>query len=204
MAKLGVITDGISRDLEHALQVMTEAGLEYAELQFVWDKEVGDFNDDEMARALDLDLAGSGLLVSFLALGLGVGVVAGGPLVDRFPRRPAFVGAMLLAGVPLLCAGPDLELSIWLPWIDPQAVIPSHRATVDHDALVRIGVGGVIDVLMRIDKPLDKEIGELTGKQQAVTGSPVRVSNDRLTEEVRDVAPGEVGLRHVTEHVLIG
>ena len=54
MAKLGVITDGISRDLEHALQVMTEAGLEYAELQFVWDKEVGDFNDDEMARALNL------------------------------------------------------------------------------------------------------------------------------------------------------
>jgi sugar phosphate isomerase/epimerase len=54
MAKLGVITDGISRDLEHALQVMTEAGLEYAELQFVWDKEVGDFTDDEMARALEL------------------------------------------------------------------------------------------------------------------------------------------------------
>ena len=25
MAKLGLITDGISRDLEHALQVMTEA-----------------------------------------------------------------------------------------------------------------------------------------------------------------------------------
>ncbi len=54
MAKLGVITDGISRDLEHALQVMTEADLEYAELQFVWDKEVGDFDDDQMATALDL------------------------------------------------------------------------------------------------------------------------------------------------------
>ena len=54
MAKLGVITDGISRDLEHALQIMTEAGLEYAELQFVWDKEVGDLDDDEMARVADL------------------------------------------------------------------------------------------------------------------------------------------------------
>ena len=54
MAKLGVITDGISRDLEYALQVMTDADLEYAELQFVWEKEVGDFSDDEMARALDL------------------------------------------------------------------------------------------------------------------------------------------------------
>jgi len=54
MAKLGVITDGISRDLEHALQVMTDADLEYAEMQFVWDKEVGDFDDDQMATALDL------------------------------------------------------------------------------------------------------------------------------------------------------
>ena len=54
MAKLGVITDGISRDFEHALQVMTDAGLEYAELQYLWDKEVGDLNDDEMAQAKGL------------------------------------------------------------------------------------------------------------------------------------------------------
>ena len=33
MAKLGVITDGISRDFEHALTVMDEFGLDYAELQ---------------------------------------------------------------------------------------------------------------------------------------------------------------------------
>ena len=33
--KLGVITDGIDRDLEHALKVMNETGLDYAELQFV-------------------------------------------------------------------------------------------------------------------------------------------------------------------------
>lgn len=54
MAKLGVITDGISRDFEHALHVMTENGLQYAELQYLWDKEVGDLNDDEMSRAKDL------------------------------------------------------------------------------------------------------------------------------------------------------
>jgi sugar phosphate isomerase/epimerase len=54
MSKLGVITDGISRDLEHALQVATEHDLEYAELQFVWDKEVGDLDDDQMATALAL------------------------------------------------------------------------------------------------------------------------------------------------------
>lgn len=48
--KLGVICDGISRDLAHALTVMDEFGLEYAELQFVWDKEVGDHSPDEIAK----------------------------------------------------------------------------------------------------------------------------------------------------------
>lgn len=49
-AKLGVITDGISRDLEHALGVMDKVGLEYAELQYLWDKEVGDLDANELAR----------------------------------------------------------------------------------------------------------------------------------------------------------
>lgn len=52
--KLGVITDGISRDFEHALTVMNEFGLDYAELQFLWDKEVGDLDREELIRALDL------------------------------------------------------------------------------------------------------------------------------------------------------
>ena len=52
--KLGVITDGISRDFEHALTVMDEFGLEYAELQFVWDKEVGDLDAGELRRVQDL------------------------------------------------------------------------------------------------------------------------------------------------------
>ncbi len=50
MSKLGVITDGISRDFEHALKVMTECELEYAELQFLWDKEVGDLDAGQMAK----------------------------------------------------------------------------------------------------------------------------------------------------------
>jgi len=54
MAKLGVITDGISRDFEHALDVMNEFGLEYAELQFLWDKEVGDLSTAEVSRVQDL------------------------------------------------------------------------------------------------------------------------------------------------------
>jgi hypothetical protein len=52
--KLGVITDGISRDLGHALTVMDEFDLDYAELQFIDDKEVGDLDDGERAAALEL------------------------------------------------------------------------------------------------------------------------------------------------------
>jgi sugar phosphate isomerase/epimerase len=52
--KLGVICDGISRDLDHALSVMSEFDLEYAELQFVWDKEVGDHDAQEIIKIKDL------------------------------------------------------------------------------------------------------------------------------------------------------
>lgn len=46
--KLGVICDGISRDLAHCLTVMDEFELEYAELQFIWDKEVGDHSPEQI------------------------------------------------------------------------------------------------------------------------------------------------------------
>jgi sugar phosphate isomerase/epimerase len=52
--ELGVITDGISRDFEHALKVLTEQGLDRAELQFVWDNEVGDHSDAEIERIKSL------------------------------------------------------------------------------------------------------------------------------------------------------
>ena len=51
MTKLGVITDGISRDFECALSVMNEFGLTQAELQFLWDKEVGDLSDAQLDKA---------------------------------------------------------------------------------------------------------------------------------------------------------
>ena len=47
--KLGVICDGISRDLAHTLKVMDEFDLEYAELQYVGDKEVGDHSRKDIA-----------------------------------------------------------------------------------------------------------------------------------------------------------
>ena len=54
MARLGVITDGISREFEHALEVMRQHGLREAELQFVWDREVGDLDDARIGRVQDL------------------------------------------------------------------------------------------------------------------------------------------------------
>jgi len=54
MLKIGVITDGIRRDLEYALKVITQEGLEYAELQFLSDKEVGDQTAEEIQRIKDL------------------------------------------------------------------------------------------------------------------------------------------------------
>ena len=48
--KLGVICDGISRDLGHVVDVMDEFGLDYAELQFVGDHEVGDHSAREIAE----------------------------------------------------------------------------------------------------------------------------------------------------------
>lgn len=52
--KLGVITDGISRDFGHALKVAREFGLDYAELQYIWDKEIGDHDKREMAKIKSL------------------------------------------------------------------------------------------------------------------------------------------------------
>ena len=64
--KLGVICDGISRDLTHAIDVMDEFDLTYAELQFVGDKEVGDHSAAEITE-IDQLLRGRGKPVSCLS-----------------------------------------------------------------------------------------------------------------------------------------
>ena len=64
--KLGVICDGISRDLKHAVNVMDEFDLEYAELQFVGEKEVGDHSADEINQIKTL-LSDRGKPVSCLS-----------------------------------------------------------------------------------------------------------------------------------------
>ncbi|MCY3832466.1 MAG: sugar phosphate isomerase/epimerase [Chloroflexi bacterium] len=85
MAKLGVITDGISRDFEHALSVMNEFGLTQAELQFLWDKEVGDLSDAQMNRAQRL-VAAHGVEASCISRHIFGGLALG----DLSPTAPLY------------------------------------------------------------------------------------------------------------------
>lgn len=73
--KLGVICDGISRDLGHAIDVMDAFDLEYAELQFVGDTEVGDHSKAEIAE-IDSLLRDRGKPVSCLSRHIFAGMTA--------------------------------------------------------------------------------------------------------------------------------
>jgi FHS family glucose/mannose:H+ symporter-like MFS transporter len=68
----------------------------------------------DLARALGLDLARTGLLASALAAGIGVGVVLAGPLFDRFPRRPLFVASLYIAAAALLTVRAQMSFTAWL------------------------------------------------------------------------------------------
>ncbi len=73
--KLGVITDGISRDLAHAVDVMDEFDLTFAELQFVGDAEVGDHTGEEIYR-IDRLLRDRGKPVSCLSRHIFAGMTS--------------------------------------------------------------------------------------------------------------------------------
>jgi fucose permease len=63
-------------------------------------------NSSELIVALGLDYAELGLLGSMLSLGLGLGIVLAGPIIDRAPRRPLFVAATALVVASTLLIGP--------------------------------------------------------------------------------------------------
>ena len=69
-------------------------------------------SQDALQLALRLDLATTGLLTSTVILGVGAGVLAGGPLVDRVDRRLLFFGATTLTGAALLLVGPGAGLGV--------------------------------------------------------------------------------------------
>ena len=84
--KLGVICDGISRDLAHTVKVMDEFGLDYAELQFVGDKEVGDHTRQEIADMKAL-LSDHGKPVSCLSRHVFAGMTAANRPGDELHSR---------------------------------------------------------------------------------------------------------------------
>ncbi|WP_372574204.1 sugar phosphate isomerase/epimerase family protein [Ruegeria jejuensis] len=84
--KLGVICDGISRDLVHAVDVMDEFDLTYAELQFVGDTEVGDHSSNEI-REIDALLRARGKSVSCLSRHIFAGMTAANRPGDELHTR---------------------------------------------------------------------------------------------------------------------
>ncbi|MFK7896923.1 MAG: sugar MFS transporter [Myxococcota bacterium] len=68
-------------------------------------------NSTELIATLGLDYADLGLLGSMLSLGLGVGIVIAGPVIDRFPRRPLFIAACALVAAATLSLGPETQFS---------------------------------------------------------------------------------------------
>jgi sugar phosphate isomerase/epimerase len=84
--KLGVICDGISRDLNHAVDVMDEFDLEYAELQFVGDTEVGDHSAEEI-RKIDSLLRDRGKPVSCLSRHIFAGMTTANAPGDELHTR---------------------------------------------------------------------------------------------------------------------
>ena len=84
--KLGVICDGISRDLAHAVDVMDEFGLTYAELQFVGYKEVGDHSAAEI-REIDALLRDRGKPVSCVSRHIFAGMTTANVPGDELHTR---------------------------------------------------------------------------------------------------------------------
>lgn len=84
--KLGVICDGISRDLSHTVDVMDEFGLDYAELQFVGDAEVGDHSAQQITE-IDKLLRDCGKPVSCLSRHIFAGMTSANAPGDALHRK---------------------------------------------------------------------------------------------------------------------
>lgn len=66
MTRLGVITDEISEDLEHALAVCTELGIRDIELRSVWNTSIVELPDDDLVR-IEALLRGGGFATCGIA-----------------------------------------------------------------------------------------------------------------------------------------
>jgi FHS family glucose/mannose:H+ symporter-like MFS transporter len=71
-------------------------------------------NGTEIVERLGIDDEGLGLVGSMLSLGLGVGILVAGPLVDRMPRRPLFLFACGIVVLSSTTIGPWTDFSMLL------------------------------------------------------------------------------------------
>ncbi|MEM9585533.1 MAG: sugar phosphate isomerase/epimerase family protein [Pseudomonadota bacterium] len=116
--KLGVICDGISRDLAHAVDVMDEVGLDYAELQFVGAHEVGDHSRVQVAE-MDALLRDRGKPVSCLSRHIFAGMTVENVAGDALHRRHMdalrrVIEAAHVLGAPLVrIMTPKKEQILW-------------------------------------------------------------------------------------------
>ena len=116
--KLGVICDGISRDLRHAVNVMDEFDLTFAELQFVGDAEVGDHSPQEI-RDINAVLRDHGKPVSCLSrhifAGMSVANQPGDPLhTSHMDALKRVIDMAHVVGSPLVrIMTPKKEQILW-------------------------------------------------------------------------------------------
>lgn len=66
MLKLGIVSDEISQDFEHALEIIKELGVKYVELRSMWDKNLVYLSSSELKKAKRL-LRENDLKVSVIA-----------------------------------------------------------------------------------------------------------------------------------------
>lgn len=84
--RLGVITDGISQDPQVACRELARHGIEYAELQYVFGKEVGEHSADEVA-AIKRALSEHGIKVACITRHNFNGIPWDTPLDDELIVR---------------------------------------------------------------------------------------------------------------------
>jgi fucose permease len=116
-------------------------------------------NQDALAASLELDLKRTGLLGSSLILGVGIGVLAAGPLADRFARRPLFLLAVAITGIALCSIEAEMRFS---------------RALL-HLLLAGIG-GGISETILNtlgVERYRERSVRVVTLLHSAATGGAI-------------------------------
>lgn len=109
-------------------------------------------NGSELIKALGIGYADLGLVGSCLSLGLGVGIVLAGPLVDRLPRRPLYMAACACVLAACVTLGPAT----------------TFRSLLVHAVLIGFGAGFYETVLNAL---IVEEYGSVAPRRLVFTHS---------------------------------